>query len=121
MPIEFKNALRQADLGFTKKEINALLNELDVDSDGKVTYEEFIPMAHTILIELIAEQYKNNHRPAEEIGQFLVGLFAREDPDNAGVMKMSAIKNILVEVSVVGDTYLSLLIVLTIIRDYILF
>merc|ERR1712216_908304 len=38
---EFATCIKEADLGFTRKEINVLLSEVDADGDGMVSYEEF--------------------------------------------------------------------------------
>jgi Ca2+-binding EF-hand superfamily protein len=39
--LEFKNALRQLNLGLTSKEIDMLLNYIDESGDGKINWEEF--------------------------------------------------------------------------------
>ena len=72
---EFKAALIGADLGLKKKEINALLNAIDVDGDGKVTYQEFVPLAYDILVTIIANDFKENNMPEAEIAEFLTELF----------------------------------------------
>tara|TARA_B110000046_G_scaffold75025_1_gene83094 strand:+ start:276 stop:473 length:198 start_codon:yes stop_codon:yes gene_type:complete len=46
---EFRKCLKDADIGLTKKEINILMAECDVDQDGTISYDEFIPVAFDIL------------------------------------------------------------------------
>ena len=50
-PREFSKALRVADLGLSKKEINLLLAESDKNADGVVDYDEFVPVCFDILVE----------------------------------------------------------------------
>ena len=57
---EFKACLKGSGLGFTKKEINVMLTEVDIDGDGKVTYEEFVPLAFNMLSEMMADKMKAN-------------------------------------------------------------
>merc|ERR1712091_212276 len=53
---EFKKCLKAAELGLTKKDINILLSETDVDGDGMVTYEEFVPLCFNILVERFKDE-----------------------------------------------------------------
>ena len=41
---EFHVCLKEADLGLTRKEINAIMMEIDADGDDKISYEEFVPL-----------------------------------------------------------------------------
>lgn len=45
---EFKEALKAAELGLTRKDINLILSHIDVDRDGLVSYEEFIPVCFQV-------------------------------------------------------------------------
>lgn len=47
---EFKEALKAAELGLTRKDINLILSHIDVDRDGLVSYEEFIPVCFQVRI-----------------------------------------------------------------------
>ena len=50
---EFKNCLQSADLGLTKKDINALLTLADENEDGVVDYKEFMPICFGVLVEKV--------------------------------------------------------------------
>lgn len=50
-------------MGLTRKEVNAILSEVDENHDGEVSYEEFIPICFNILVE-----------------RFKVGFFASTQP-----------------------------------------
>ena len=52
---EFTACLRSADLGLSRREINALLSEVDCDGDGRVSIEEFVPVAFSTLAERMAD------------------------------------------------------------------
>jgi hypothetical protein len=45
---EFKEALKAAELGLTRKDINLILSQIDVDRNGLVSYEEFIPVCFQV-------------------------------------------------------------------------
>eukprot|EP00965_Chrysotila_dentata_P065068 2157192-Pleurochrysis_carterae.AAC.1 len=37
---EFHNCIKEADLGFTRKEVNTLMHSVDLSNDGEVSYAE---------------------------------------------------------------------------------
>lgn len=45
---EFKEALKAAELGLTRKDINLILSQIDVDKNGLISYEEFIPVCFQV-------------------------------------------------------------------------
>ena len=53
---EFHKCIREAELGLTRKEINRLMQEVDADQDGIVTYEEFVPLCFDMLVELLKDE-----------------------------------------------------------------
>ena len=48
---EFRECLKAAELGLTRKEVNAILSEVDENQDGNVSYTEFMPLCFNILVE----------------------------------------------------------------------
>ena len=42
---EFQQLMATADLGLSKAEVKVLIAEVDEDADGKITYQEFVPIA----------------------------------------------------------------------------
>merc|ERR1712166_738859 len=74
--------IKEADLGFTRKEINVLLTEVDMDNDGKISYDEFVPLCFTLLVEMVSESLVEAPQEEEELSAFLLDLFgsaANED------------------------------------------
>jgi len=52
-PDEFKAFLNEMPLNLTKKETNALILSADADADGLISFEEFVPVFHAIMSELM--------------------------------------------------------------------
>jgi Ca2+-binding EF-hand superfamily protein len=78
---EFKQCLKGSGLGFTKKEINVMLTEVDLDGDGRVTYQEFVPLALNMLSEMMADKMRDREMAAgseyeDEIRIYLEEIFA---------------------------------------------
>jgi len=55
-PDEFKRALALSDLKLTPEEVDQVLEAIDTDGDGKISYEEFIPIAFRILVEITRDE-----------------------------------------------------------------
>jgi hypothetical protein len=51
---EFVKCMKDANLGFTRKEINAMMSEVDENQDGQITYNEFAPVCFSVLTEMVA-------------------------------------------------------------------
>lgn len=83
---EFAAALRDAELGFTKKQISLLQNEADEDGDGRISYREFIPVCFGLLTEMVAKSLELNLVPQEEVAlaEYLQALMAEYDVDGSG-------------------------------------
>jgi Ca2+-binding EF-hand superfamily protein len=94
---EFNQCLKEADLGLTRKEINAIMSEIDSDHDGRISYEEFIPLCLEILVQITSEDIQADLVPKEEreFAQFFTDLFQNADTDESGVLHITAIKNLI--------------------------
>jgi len=55
-PNEFVNCLASTEIGFTEDEIALMKNSVDLNGDGLVDFEEFAPLAYSLLVEVIAKQ-----------------------------------------------------------------
>jgi Ca2+-binding EF-hand superfamily protein len=96
---EFRDCMRAADLGLRRKDINAIAAQTDVDDDGNISYEEFIPTAFEVLVEMVAKQIKQSAESPElaAVEQFLMTNFEAEDPNNTGVLQFDEIKAVISE------------------------
>jgi len=72
---EFVAVLKNADLGFTKREINIMLTEVDEDGDGKVSYDEFVPLCFQLLVELVAGDVATVPQDENDLRDFFLELF----------------------------------------------
>jgi len=73
---EFQSCLRDTDLGFTKKEINIMLAEVDANNDGVITYEEFAPLAFDILVELMSKEFLSAPTDELNLADHFLNMFA---------------------------------------------
>jgi len=91
---EFRKCLKDADIGLTKKEINILMAECDVDQDGTISYDEFIPVAFDILVEIVKGQVLEQRSPSE-LETFLIAIWERMDGERMGRLPVSALSQAL--------------------------
>jgi Ca2+-binding EF-hand superfamily protein len=55
---EFKNILSQCGLPLTAQQSTQLMARCDVNRDGKISYEEFVPVAFDLMVEIVAGNIK---------------------------------------------------------------
>lgn len=55
-PDEFVNCLQSTEIGFTEDEVNLMKQNVDVNGDGLIDFQEFAPLAYSLLVEVIAKQ-----------------------------------------------------------------
>ena len=98
---EFKDCLRSADLGLTKKEINLLMSEVDLDGDGLVDFEEFVPICFNILVERYKDHMMREDvdTSSDELEQLLLTYFESADEDGGGYISQKKCKAALEEAS----------------------
>lgn len=97
-PREFGKALRSADLGLSKKEINLLLAESDRNADGVVDYDEFVPVCFDILVERAKNKRLESDAlaSADAVTTALLDAFRRADVDPpTGKLKVRQLKHCL--------------------------
>lgn len=84
---EFQMFLRDLPLNLTKKEINMAMMEVDANQDGKVSLDEFIPLFHVLMREMIKNQILEVNREPDELAEFLIMCCQEYDPDATGYIK----------------------------------
>uniref|UniRef100_A0A7S0RF79 EF-hand domain-containing protein n=1 Tax=Chlamydomonas leiostraca TaxID=1034604 RepID=A0A7S0RF79_9CHLO len=98
---EFKEALKAAELGLTRKDINLILSRIDADRNGLVSYEEFIPVCFQVLVERFKDEIVVSDILGNQDG--LAGLLLRHfqaaDPEGSGLLSQHAVKRVLRELS----------------------
>ena len=86
--------LRDADIGLTRKEVNILMHQCDVDGDGHISYEEFVLPGFEMLTETPRTScFRRSARPPSE--QFLVQLFSEADVEGIGALSPLAMKEVI--------------------------
>jgi len=74
-------------LNLTKKEINMAMMEVDTNQDGQVSMDEFIPLFHVIMREMIKNQILAVNREPDEMAEYLIACCQEHDPDATGFIK----------------------------------
>ena len=98
---EFQQCLISAELGLTRREINALMAEADLNDDGKVNFDEFMPLCFEVLVERYtrAAVEAEIKRTADDFQQMLLDGFAAEDPDSNGTLTVKQARHALTKMS----------------------
>lgn len=96
---EFHQCLREADLGLTRREVNALMMEVDEDGDGVISYDEFVPLCFDILVQIVSEDVATQSVPREEqeLAEYFYALFANADPSGSGALPGQHLKELIRE------------------------
>lgn len=115
---EFHECLRNERLGLTRKDINVLMSEIDIDNNGEVSWEEFVPTCFNILVERFKYMVMHNQalRSDDALEGALIEEFAKEDQEDAqGFITPGQLKRALQRLSddVIGLTKLQVLSVLS--------
>mmetsp|Transcript_35765 Transcript_35765/g.111891 ORF Transcript_35765/g.111891 Transcript_35765/m.111891 type:complete len:341 (+) Transcript_35765:181-1203(+) len=83
---EFHAFLRQLPLNLTKREINMAMIEVDENQDGKVSLEEFIPLFHMVLIEMVKNSIISLQSKPSQLSDFLVQCCREYDKAGKGFL-----------------------------------
>ena len=91
---EFTQALKSAEIGLTKKEINLLLSEVDFNDDGVIEYAEFVPLCFVILVERATNKQMENAAFASHDGltQLILDAMASADVEGGGTVPIGDVK-----------------------------
>jgi len=83
---EFKECMKNADLGLTRQEINALMAEIDVDGDGNVSLDEFDGIFFEMLVEIVSAAALEESRNSDELTMYLLEIFRGADLEGQGLL-----------------------------------
>jgi len=96
---EFKELMAMADLGLTAKDVKAILAQADVNSDGTISYAEFVPLAVELVQTLEASdkmrnaqddaadqayEFLRNGMTQAELEALIADIFHKADADGSG-------------------------------------
>lgn len=98
---EFRECLKQAKLGLTRKEINLIMFQVDTNHDAQITYDEFAPVCFQVLLERFKDEIVANdvqHSP-DKLQAMLLQALQAMDVDGGGQLSVSQVKSVLQELS----------------------
>jgi len=93
--LEFQKCCKDADIGLTRKEVNILMHQCDVDGDGQISYEEFVPLCFEMLTEILKDELLREKRSSTELEEFLLAIFSEADTSGEGRLDPLALKAVL--------------------------
>lgn len=97
--LAFMDAIRDADLGFTRREVNILMAEAPIaetDTPGPcVAHQDFIPICFPVLMETFAAGVVELPSDQDGLTQFLLEVFASGDADATGLLTVADLSRLL--------------------------
>merc|ERR1712137_107278 len=92
---EFLNALTSMEVGLTRREINTIMLQVDLDDDGNISYREFVPFAFDLLQKMASLRLLEAEMEGDELAQFLLDLFKAKDVDTVGLLHIDDVRDLL--------------------------
>lgn len=92
---EFLDALTSMELGLTRREVNAIMFQIDQDQDGNISYREFVPFAFDLLHKLTQMRLLESEMMENELAQYLMDLFRSKDMNLSGNLSVDDIRDLL--------------------------
>ncbi|KUF72797.1 calcium-binding protein CML17 [Phytophthora nicotianae] len=91
--LAFMDALRDADLGLTRREVNILMSEASPAEDDTniVVYPDFVPICFPLLKDTYVQGILEAHSNPDWITQYLTEVFASGDSENTGLLTVAEI------------------------------
>lgn len=98
--LAFMEAIRDADLGFTRREVNILMAEapvaeVEASSGPCVAHQDFIPVCFPILMETFTSGVVELPSDQDALTQFLLEVFASGDADATGLLTVADLARLL--------------------------
>ncbi|GMF09232.1 unnamed protein product [Phytophthora lilii] len=91
--LAFMDAIRDADLGLTRREVNILMSEAPVAEDDTniIVYPDFVPICFSVLKDTYVQGILRAHSNPDWIAQYLTEVFASGDSENTGLLTVAEI------------------------------
>lgn len=83
---QFKQALKNAEMGLTRHEINVIMAEVDTNQDGVIDLTEFDHVFFEMLVECITQVLANEIRSSDELCTNLLQVFEAADVRSDGLL-----------------------------------
>lgn len=92
---EFVAALTSMELGLTRREINAIMFQVDQDRDGNISYREFVPFAFDLLQKMASLRLLETELENDELAQYILDLFKAKDTEMTGMLGLDEMRDLL--------------------------
>ena len=98
---EFKMCLLDSEIGLSRRDINVILTEADIDGNEQIGYEEFIPVCFNVLIERFKMEIIQNQNltSPDTMTQILIEYFQSADFGGSLQIPLKAVKSALKQFS----------------------
>ncbi|TYZ59132.1 hypothetical protein PybrP1_000057 [[Pythium] brassicae (nom. inval.)] len=100
--LEFTDALLDADLGLTRREVNVLMSEAPAaptddggDDSGSVLYQDFVPVCFQVLRDVFVHGVVELPNDQDALAQYLVEVFASADTEATGLLTVAELARLL--------------------------
>ncbi|XRA96374.1 hypothetical protein NFJ02_01g40780 [Pycnococcus provasolii] len=119
---EFKLLIREANLGITAKDIGVIMEDVDINNDGEISFSEFVPTMVLLLrayeakraaqtadeaeaksLTAVAEDLVYRGRSKAQVGDALREIFKEADLNGNGVLDRKEFHHALVQMSISHD------------------
>jgi len=95
----FVQALQGMELGLTRKELNAIMFQVDEDQDGFISYREFARFAYDLLQKLTSLRLLETEMESDQFAQYLADLFKSRDVNLTGNLALEDMRELMHEAS----------------------
>jgi len=95
----FVQALQGMELGLNRKELNAIMFQVDEDQDGFISYREFARFAYDLLQKLTSLRLLETEMEQDQFAQYLADLFKSRDVNLTGCLAIEDMRELLHEAS----------------------
>merc|ERR1719506_2789558 len=90
----FVQALQSMELGLTRRELNAIMFQVDEDQDGFVSYREFARFAFDLLQKLTSLRLLESEMENDQFAQYLADLFKSRDLEEHGILPVEDMRDL---------------------------
>ena len=88
---EFQAFLKDMPLNLTKKEMNAAMLSYDADNDGKISWQEFVPIFHAVMQDVVTRDVLQAMTEPDAITAHLLACCAKYDTAGTGFLPVQKV------------------------------
>jgi Ca2+-binding EF-hand superfamily protein len=92
--VQFVQALQTMELGLTRRELNAIMFQVDEDQDGFISYREFARFAFDLLQKLTSMRLLESEMENDQFAQYLADLFRSRDLEEHGILAVEDMREL---------------------------